>query len=480
MKQWITSILLIAAFMSGTTSAGVLNVPGDFPGIQMAMDHAQPGDTVLVRSGIYYENINFRGKNIVVRSRFEVDQEIDMIQTTVIDGSRPVHPDSGSCVTFMSGEDSTAVIEGFTLTGGTGLRTYWQYYPAWVRTGGGVVVKNSTPTIKNNIIIHNKLSGETGVHHTRGGGISTFTNSRAHVYNNVIVQNQAEFGSALTCYYDQGLIARNNVIAYNVNGQTFGGGCIAAGLSGGLVVLENNTVSGNTVMSGYQDKKRTDYCIVCWHRGTLFLRNNIVYGNDYEARHIALNDQAAVDIRYTDFEGGVEGEGNLDISPVFSDTLLFYLTNESPCVDQGDPDSRFNDPADPSVANSALGPSRGGFRNDMGAFGGPGSARLNYYPLIPTSIKRDEIRPQRFRLDQNHPNPFNPVTSISYCTPRDGEVTLKIFTVTGREVETLVSGFHTAGEYHVEWCADALPCGVYVCRFRGPGVSAAMKMVMIK
>jgi hypothetical protein len=100
--------------------ADIINVPADTSTIQGGISLANTGDIVLVADGTYYENINFKGKAITVASHYILDQDTSHISATIVDGSQRSHPDSGSVVYFMSGEDTTSVLQGFTITGGTG------------------------------------------------------------------------------------------------------------------------------------------------------------------------------------------------------------------------------------------------------------------------------------------------------------------------------------------------------------------------
>jgi hypothetical protein len=72
--------------------------------------------------------------------------------------------------------------------------------------------------------------------------------------------------------------------------------------------------------------------------------------------------------------------------------------------------------------------------------------------------------PDKFFLEQNYPNPFNPVTTIVYGIPEAGNVTLKVFDMSGREVMTLVSEFKDAGYYTAKFDASGLASGAYFYR----------------
>ena len=111
-------VLLVAV-----TNAQIINVPSDKLTIQAGIDSASNGDTVLVEEGTYLENIDFMGKAIVVASKFILDGDTSHISKTIIDGSQATDPDTASVVSFKSGEDTTSVITGFTITGGKGTVT---------------------------------------------------------------------------------------------------------------------------------------------------------------------------------------------------------------------------------------------------------------------------------------------------------------------------------------------------------------------
>jgi len=88
--------------------------------------------------------------------------------------------------------------------------------------------------------------------------------------------------------------------------------------------------------------------------------------------------------------------------------------------------------------------------------------------------------PTNFRLEQNYPNPFNPVTTISFSLPAEGDVTLKVFDVQGKEVAELVNGHRDAGSYNVQWDASNVPSGIYFYRITAGEFSDTKRMTLMK
>jgi hypothetical protein len=97
-----------------------------------------------------------------------------------------------------------------------------------------------------------------------------------------------------------------------------------------------------------------------------------------------------------------------------------------------------------------------------------------------TDVEDETSIPTDWGLSQNYPNPFNPSTTINYQIPSSGQVTLQVFDVLGREIETLVNGVKQAGSYSVTFNAQNLPSGVYVYRIRGNNFVQSKKMLLIK
>jgi hypothetical protein len=109
----------------------------------------------------------------------------------------------------------------------------------------------------------------------------------------------------------------------------------------------------------------------------------------------------------------------------------------------------------------------------------------NYVILTSTVItsveqENSSIIVDDFRLGQNYPNPFNPSTTINYTLPKNGDVTLKVFDVLGREVKMLVNQTQQAGNYNVSFNASDLPSGIYFYELNSNNFVQVKKMMLLK
>ena len=95
------------------------------------------------------------------------------------------------------------------------------------------------------------------------------------------------------------------------------------------------------------------------------------------------------------------------------------------------------------------------------------------------------VVPETFTLHQNFPNPFNPITTLSYDLPKDSDVRLAIFDMLGNEVATLVSTSQQAGFKSVQWDATdsmgrPVSAGVYLYQIEAGDFVQTRKMVLLK
>ena len=285
-------VLFTLAFICMTAIAGaqIIHVPDEFPSIQAGIDTADIGDTVLVSEGTYFENINFRGMAITVASQFILDGDTSHVSKTIIDGSQYTNSARASTVLMESGEDTTSVLVGFTITGGEGsIRGSGDNC-----YGAGINIMNSGGKVLHNIITGNHLASKPGFENYLGGGINASVNGNhtAIIRKNVIIDNSVmgawAFGAGISidggrCIVEfntikknklegetihgagifwfndanpgtiEEVIIRNNLITENEGIQTDGGqengGAIATGyrFPEGIIEIYNNIISYNFI-----------------------------------------------------------------------------------------------------------------------------------------------------------------------------------------------------------------------------------------
>jgi len=88
--------------------------------------------------------------------------------------------------------------------------------------------------------------------------------------------------------------------------------------------------------------------------------------------------------------------------------------------------------------------------------------------------------PHEFSLAQNHPNPFNPSTTIRYGLPQRSYVVITIFNTLGQEVATLFPGEKEAGYHEVKFDASGLSSGVYLYRLQAGNFVQTRKLGLVR
>ena len=320
--------ILLAVVLGGTSGvvADTLHVPGDFPTIQEAIVAAVDGDEVEVHPGTYFEAINFLGKAIRVYSS-------DGPDVTIIDAQQ-----TGSVVTCDSGEGSDTVLDGFTITGGTGT----DLSGTGVLSGGGMLNEGSSPTVTNCTFSGNTASrgGGGGMSNIggsptvtnctfsgnsmtiQGGGMSNFASSAA-VTNCTFSGNTAVNGGGMSNDSSSPTVTNctfSGNTAFVAGGGMFNGGfsptvtnCTFSGNSanffggGGMfnvnssATVTNCTFSGNTTM-------RSGGGMLNVNPGSPMVTNCIFWGDSPDE----ISGAGMVTVSYSDVQGGFVGIGNID------------------------------------------------------------------------------------------------------------------------------------------------------------------------
>ena len=460
-------IVIYALMLSLSLHSTIINIPADYSTIQAGINASADTDTVLVQPGTYVENIDFNGHLITLGSLFLTTADTSYISLTVIDGNA-----DGSVITFQSGEDSTAVITGFTIQNGM--------IATMLIDGGGIQCDSSSPTISNNIIKDNIAEMGSGIHcfnssakiinnvirnnsnivgySPPGGGIFCESSTDCLIMNNIIHDNVNMDGGGIACYLSNGIIINNNVF-YNNLAQHLGG---AIRFRQASATLSNNTFYDNDAIDGL--------CLYIENGCDITITNSIIWNHDVSNEDVIfLGHTSTFSIIYSNIEDCIWGGiGNIDEDPLFvdPDNDDFHLQENSPCIDAGDP----NSPLDPD-----------GTITDMGAL----------YFNQGTSIENDELQITNYELS-NYPNPFNPTTTISFSlnTENTEDTELIIYNLKGQKIKTFPvilspESVFGKGQSSIVWdgtdqTGQPVSSGIYLYKLKCGRYSSTKKMILLK
>ena len=336
--------------------------------------------------------------------------------------------------------------------------------------GGGVCNSDSGAVMLTDCMISgNSASG--------GGGLLNSYSSSMALKGCLVTGNTAYSGGGVA--NEAGILMFRAASSRRARSQSGGSGtvtltkCILTGNSasfGGAIINWSTATLTNCTLGG---NSATEYGGgLCNYTGTATLENCILWGDSpHEIARMGVFSGGSVfygtiTVSHSCIQGGIpegvaDGGGNVSSDPLFSTNpdSAYHLTAGSPCIDAGGVSSDL-DP-DGAVA-------------DMGAY---------YFHQEPVSVA--STRPVVLHLDQNAPNPFNPVTTLRFGLPEAGEVQLVVYDMLGRPVRTLFAGAAQAGEHSLVWdgtddAGRALASGVYLYRLQTADGTRVRKMTLVR
>ena len=337
---------------------GTLYVPSQYETIQAAINASGEGDQIIVSPGAYYENIDFGGKNITVRSTDPTNPSV--VASTIIDANL-----YGSVVTFSGTETPACVLSGLTIKNGKNQLGAGICGGDWGTTG-------TLATIQYNIISGNRADTDWFPSNGWGGGLY---NCDGAIQYNIISGNGVYCDEGVS--YGGGLSGCDGIIQNNLISNNLASG-FGVGYGGGLYecngTIESNTIFGNSAHygGGLSNCNST-------------IRNCIVWNN---VAPTGPQVYTSTDPTYSCIQGwtgSLGGTGNTGADPCFADPANgdYHLqsqagrwdpnsetwvtdANTSPCIDAGDPNSDWT---------AELWPH--GKRINMGVYGGTPEASMS-------------------------------------------------------------------------------------------------------
>ena len=477
-KVGMFSLVIAVLLFTYTAHATIWYVHPDstLNSIQAGIGLCSTGDTVLVGAGTYIENINFNGMAITVMSEYGPD-------TTIIDGSNPSHPDTGSVVLFLSGEDTTSILEGFTLTNGSGT-----YDPTWGDLGGGILCVNSSPTIDNNTIIGNTAAFGGGIDcsygsspsiinnrisacttSASGAGIDLYDNCSPTIMNNTITDNTAGAASGgIQCFdYCSPLIINNTITDNTAN--NWGGGIRVSQYSASTI--KGNYIGGNEASDGGGIECDGNGCAPHITGNMITLNTAYQYGGgiDCDMNAVPTIDSCTISDNTGD---GVFCRGSANPVLQYNDiigNIAYGVCNIYANVTVNAEYNWWGDPSGPGGSGPGS--------------GDPVSAYVDYDPwLTSPGVEAIEIIEPLILYLQVNPNPFRDKVSITFSMEYDIEaMAFTIYDATGR----VVKEFNNLTNNHVFWNGTdnvnrRLPSGVYFLKVTARDYNATKKLLLIR
>ena len=370
--------------------------------IQAGINSVSNDGTVLVSNGTYKENINFVGKGIKLGSLYMTTGDKAHISSTIIDGNQ-----NGSVVSFVTNEDTSSTLIGFTIQNGSGtLINETQTH------GGGIYCNGASPTLEYLNIVNNTATNW-------GGGLNCSFSAQpiiSHVVirdNKTIDENDGQGGGLYTWFSSPHLI---NVLMVN-NSATYGGGAYLGQEGSGakftnVTIADNKGTYGGGLYLTLKNGKATN---------TPKVINSIISNN--KPQQVYFDDENnpwGIDISYSIIEGGKDsinnvnndtinwGTGSIGLSPLL--TIDYRLDPYSPAIGEGSSTG-----APLTDLNGDPRPNPEGSSPDMGAYESMRALRLLRTNPILDGLKVNDISLWNDSLSLSaHWKKFENNSSINY------------------------------------------------------------------
>ena len=308
---------------------------------------------------------------------------------------------------------------------------------------------------------------------TSSAAINLSSAKNSVIKGSFFANNRSQNSSGVINMTSANLTIENTVIVNNTGRNA---SAISA-VSGSNLTIVNSTIYNN-------ESTNEPSATVTISSSAANLMNTIIDG---ETPFINLN--GTINATYSRIKGH-EGIGNITDDPLFVNESSeigyivktsyhdWILSDNSACIDSGNPEIEFNDIADPENLHLALFPAKGSLRNDMGAFGGGGGK--SWVPDVEKTI----ITPISLIDIKAYPNPFNPTLTLNISTKDTvHSLNVSVFNIRGQKIYELINEIPKSTNTILTWNGQNfdgkdMGSGIYFIR-ANIGNDVSVKRVML-
>lgn len=316
--------------------------------------------------------------------------------------------------------------------------------------------------IFNNIIknttVRSQINGNNNwIHHNIINGVKNSIVKSWAVGQGIDLQG---YGTDFACHDNK--IDNNLIMNCDEPGITF---------SGNGNDKKNNYVRNNIILNcGRNSKAEYDNIGIAIENSntikTNYFFNNCIFGKVENAPAVFLRGNYLTVEQFNNQNSAYDiASNNIQKDPLLetSDSIYFYLTKNSPCIDAG---------IDVGLKYDYYG-------NVIYTGSAPDIGIQEYYSTTGNGSLQNFVV-DNFQLFQNYPNPFNSSTRIDYIIPRAGDVNLTVYNSLGQMLVELVTGHQTRGKYSIQFHAAGLPSGVYFYKLKSGSFTDTKKLILLR
>jgi subtilisin family serine protease len=290
-------------------------------------------------------------------------------------------------------------------------------------------------------------------------GIDDFVVPTVPIFGDVDDDNQAEY---FTGFFD---VSESYVLAWNLDGTSY----IPSSPSGLFVTVPEPSVLNMLLLADVNGDASVDV-VACADNdmfNTYQAQRIYAWGNEGQpipGFPLITDPNGFTSDRFTPSVGDIDGDGNVDLIMTTPHSSIIFVNYPSYAYDECSSPAPF-------------------WRYNR---------RMNNIAALPSDCDQTDVAsdsaepiPASFDLAQNYPNPFNPTTTIRYSLPARSHITISVYNILGRKVQTLIDEVKSAGTHTAVWngtdeTGQAVSSGIYFYRVKTADRAESRKMLLLR